>query len=201
MLTSTKLCFTLYQNFNKQRCSVHCSNIHAPLPLLAALFVQWSFFLFNAKQFWVNQGEMIFHIQAFCFFFPQADLKKKKKEISCVVSNHFDCTFWFRRCTYQSLKSNTFVCSTANVRCDLHLFFLQIRKNIKHRQLSSHTPPTQYKVRLEKREKQGMGGDRRFWRHRRYLDSQQAEWLLWLSVFCSDTYDNRLYSPDFWFLS
>lgn len=76
MLTSTKLCFTLYQNFNKQRCSVQRSNIHALLPLLAVLFVQWSFLLFSAKQFQVNQGEMIFHIQAF-FFFPQADLKKK----------------------------------------------------------------------------------------------------------------------------
>lgn len=130
MLTSTKLCFTLYQNFNKQRCSVQRSNIHALLPLLAALFVQWSFLLFSAKQFQVNQWEMIFHIQAF-FFFPQADLKKK---ISCVVSSHFDYTFWFCCCTYQSLKSNIFVCSTANERCDLHLFFLPIRKNIKHRQ-------------------------------------------------------------------
>lgn len=156
-------------------------------------------FLMQSNSEWIK-GKWYFIFKPFVFFFPKQTLKKKK-EISCVVSNHFDCTFWFRRCTYQSLKSNTFVCSTANVRCDLHLFFLQIRKNIKHRQLSSHTPPTQNKVRLEKREKQGMGGDRRFWRHRRYLDSQQAEWLLWLSVFCSDTYDNRLYSPDFWFLS
>lgn len=37
-----------------------------------------------------------------------------------------------------------------HVRCDLHLFFLQFRKSIKHRQLSFRMPSTLYKVRLEK---------------------------------------------------
>lgn len=36
------------------------------------------------------------------------------------------------------------------MRDDLHLFFLQIRKNIKHRQLSFQMPPNLCKVRLEK---------------------------------------------------
>lgn len=51
---------------------------------------------------------------------------------------------------YQSLKSNVFFCSTANVKCDLHLFFLQIRISIKRRQLSFQMSLTLYKVRLEK---------------------------------------------------
>lgn len=36
------------------------------------------------------------------------------------------------------------------MRCDLHLFFLHIRKSVKHRQLSFPMPLTLYKVRLEK---------------------------------------------------
>lgn len=53
--------------------------------------------------------------------------------------------FQFSCCRYQGFKSNVFLCSTANVRCDLHLFFLQIRKSIKHRQLSFQMPSTLYK--------------------------------------------------------